>query len=143
MAIRRVMHTAVSTRDMDSSIAFWAELGFVECQRWDWPEGTDAVNELLDLPQSAARAALLEGHGTGIELFEFSCPDPGGVPEPVHRIGYTHMAFASDDLDSDMARLRDAGMSFWSEPVDDPSGRRMIYGRTPEGLFVELVQPAS
>lgn len=142
MAIQQVMHTAVSTRDLDASVAFWTEMGFLESRRWEWTEGVEVINELLDLPDCAARAALLEGHGTGIEVFEFSEPDPGRVPEPLHRVGYTHMAFATDDLDSEMSRLRTAGMTFWSEPVDDPSGRRMIYGRSPEGLAIELVQPA-
>lgn len=135
------MHTAVSTGDLDASVAFWSEMGFVETRRWEWPEGVEVINELLDLPDSAARAALLEGHGTGIEVFEFSEPDPGRVPEPLHRLGYSHMAFATDDLDSEMGRLREVGMSFWSEPVEDPSGRRMIYCRSPEGLAIELVQP--
>ena len=142
MGVRRVMHTAISTNDLDASIEFWALLGFTETRRWDWPEGVEAVNELIGLPESAARAALMDGHGTGLELFEFSIPDPGSVPEPVHRLGYTHMAFEVDDLDEEMQRLGDAGMGFWADPVTDSSGRRMIYGRSPEGFVIELVQPA-
>jgi hypothetical protein len=53
------------------------------------------------------------------------------------------MAFETDDLDSDMERLSALGMSFWADPVDDPSGRRMVYGRSPEGLAMELVQPVA
>ena len=142
MAIKSVMHTAVSTRDLDASVEFWTQMGFTETRRWQWPEGVEVVNTLLDLPESAASAALLEGHGTGIELFEFSVPDPGRIPEPLHRIGYTHMAFSTDDLDTEIERLRSAGVSFWAEPVEDPSGRRMVYCRSPEGLVLELVQPA-
>mgnify|MGYP001815482051 CR=1 FL=1 len=143
MAIKAVMHTAVSTRDLDRSVEFWTALGFEETRRWDWPAGVDVVNDMLDLPDSSARAALLVGHGTGIELFEFSMPDPGRVPEPLHRLGYTHMAFETDDLTSDMERLSALGMSFWADPVEDPSGRRMVYGRSPEGLAMELVQPVA
>jgi catechol 2,3-dioxygenase-like lactoylglutathione lyase family enzyme len=143
MAIKSVMHTAVSTTDLDATVAFWSELGFTETRRWDWPRGVSVINELLDLPDSAARAVLLEGHGTGIEAFEFSVPDPGRVPEPVHRVGYSHMAFRSDDLDADIERLAAAGMTFWTEPVLDASGRRMVYGRSPEGLVIELVQPGA
>ncbi|MCP4437243.1 MAG: hypothetical protein GY812_17330 [Actinomycetia bacterium] len=142
MGIRRVMHTAISTADLDASVAFWSLLGFTETRRWEWPEGIEAVNKLIGLPESAARAALMDGHGTGLELFEFSTPDPGRVPEPVHRLGYTHMAFEVDDLGEEVQRLGGAGMTFWAEPVTDSSGRRMVYGRSPEGLVMELVQPA-
>jgi hypothetical protein len=34
-------------------------------------------------------------------------------------------------------------MTFWAEPVTDGSGRRMTYGRSPEGYVIELVQPAA
>jgi len=143
MAIVSVLHTAISTADLDASVAFWSELGFAETRRWEWPEGVTVINELLDLPDSAARAALLEGHGTGVELFEFATPHPGDATAPVCALGYTHMAFAVDDLDAEIARLAGHGMSFWVEPVTDGSGRRMTYGRSPEGYVIELVQPAA
>jgi catechol 2,3-dioxygenase-like lactoylglutathione lyase family enzyme len=140
MSIRSVLHTAISTADLDASVAFWSELGFVETRRWEWPRGVAQINTLLDLEDSAARAALMEGHGTGLELFEFVVPDPGAEPPPVHRLGYTHMAFSTDDLRADMDRLGAAGMAFWADPVTDPSGRQMVYGRSPEGFAIELVQ---
>jgi len=143
MAIRSVLHTAISTLDLDASVAFWCEFGFTETRRWEWPAGVEVINALLDLPDSSARAALLEGHGTGIELFEFSRPDPGREPEQVHRLGYTHMAFAVDDLDAELARMGELGMEFWADPVTDGSGRKMVYGRSPEGFVIELVQPAA
>ena len=142
MAIESVLHTAISTPDLDASVAFWSELGFSETRRWDWPAGVAVINELLGVQDSAARAALLEGHGTGVEIFEFSRPDPGRTVEPVHRLGYTHMAFAVDDLDAEMERLASHGMTFWADAVTDRSGRRMVYGRSPEGYVIELVQPA-
>ncbi len=141
MPILSVLHTAISTNDLDASVDFWSKFGFSETRRWEWPAGVEVINTLLDLPDSAARAALLEGHGTGIELFEFAEPEPGSRPEPPYRLGYTHMAFEVDDLAAEMTRLRSAGMTFWAEAVTDPSGRSMVYGRSPEGLTVELVQP--
>lgn len=142
MAIRSVLHTAISTADLDASVAFWSELGFSETRRWEWPAGVTVINGMLGLPDSAARAALLEGHGTGVELFEFTTPLPGRSTTPLHALGYTHMAFAVDDLDAEIARLTGHGMTFWADPVADGTGRRLTYGRSPEGYAIELVQPA-
>jgi glyoxylase I family protein len=142
MAVRRVQHTAISTPDLERAIAFWSELGFTEVRRWDWSRGNAVINGFLGLADSAARAALLEGHGHGVELFEFEVPDPpGGAERPVHRPGYTHLCFEVEGLDDEMARLGAAGMTFWDGPVTDPTGRRMVYGRDPDGNVVELVEP--
>ncbi len=143
MAIRRVQHTAISTTDLDRAVGFWAQLGFDEVRRWDWAPGRDDIDGFLGLAGSAARAALLEGHGSGIELFEFAEPSPpGGDERPVHRLGYTHLCLEVSGLDDEMARLCGVGMRFISDPVTDPSGRRMVYGRDPDGNVVELVEPA-
>ncbi len=145
MGVRRVLHTAVSTPDLDRAVAFWTRLGFTEVRRWEWPAGTAPVDALLGVEGSAARAALLEGHGTGVELFEFASPaQPDGPPgaPAVHRHGYTHLAFEVDDLDEELARLAVVGLGTWSAPVTDPSGRRLVYARDPDGNVIELVQPA-
>ena len=143
VAIHRVQHTAISTGDLDRAVTFWAHLGFDEVRRWDWSAGRADIDGFVGLADSAARAALLEGHGSGIELFEFLVPPPpGGEDRPVHRLGYTHLCLAVSGLDDEMARLRGVGMTFISEPVTDPTGRRMVYGRDPDGNVVELVEPA-
>jgi catechol 2,3-dioxygenase-like lactoylglutathione lyase family enzyme len=143
MVIRGVRHTAISTPDLDRAAAFWAELGFVEVRRWQWPSGTAVVDGFLGVQDSAARAALLEGHGTGIELFEFASPAQPAVgdgPPAVHRHGFTHLCVEVDDVEAEMDRLGRVGMTFWNPPVTDPSGRCMVYGRDPDGNVVELVE---
>jgi catechol 2,3-dioxygenase-like lactoylglutathione lyase family enzyme len=46
-----------------------------------------------------------------------------------------------DDLDSDIARLRDAGVSFRSDVVAGPGGRQILLA-DPAGNLIELFQPA-
>ena len=142
VAIRRVQHVAISTTDLDRAVAFWAELGFREVRRWDWSTGNAVINGFLGLADSAARAALLEGHDSGVEIFEFVVPrPPGGDERPVHRLGFTHLCLEVDGIDAEVGRLRAAGMTFWDDPVTDPSGRRMVYGRDPDGNVIEMVEP--
>jgi len=141
MAIRSVKHVAISTGDLDRSVAFWSEFGLVETKRWAWPRGVDTVNLLVGLPDSAARAALLEGLGTGIEIFEFEHPFSGADDRSVHRQGYTHVCFEVEGLDAEIERLRGVGMTFWADPVTDGAGRRLVYGHDPDGNVIELVEP--
>ncbi len=99
------------------------------------------INGFLGVDDSAARAALLEGNGTGIEIFEFSLPRQEPTRDPaVFRLGYTHVCLEVDDLDRELARLTAVGLRTWARPVDAPDGRRMVYGRDPDGNVVELVQ---
>ena len=47
-----------------------------------------------------------------------------------------------DDLDAEIERLRDAGVSFRSDPVSGPGGRQVLVA-DPSGNLVELFQPAA
>lgn len=144
MGIRGVAHVAISTPNLERAIAFWTAVGFVEVRRWSWSD-LDVVDRLTGLEGSAASAALLEGFGSGVELFEFTSPDQTGdeaTLRPVSDHGLTHVCLTVDDLDEELERLGTAGMTFWSDPITDPRGARMTYGRDPDGNVVELVQPA-
>jgi catechol 2,3-dioxygenase-like lactoylglutathione lyase family enzyme len=46
-----------------------------------------------------------------------------------------------DDLDAEIDRLRDAGLSFRSDPVSGPGGRQILLA-DPAGNLIELFQPA-
>ena len=143
VGIRAIRHAAISTPDLDRAITFWAQLGFSVTRQWEWPSGTAVVDELIGIPDSAARAALLSGLGTELELFEFTEPSQptAADPRPVHHHGYTHLCFEVDAIDRDVTRLRAAGMSFTGDPIEDSAGQRMIYGRDPDGNMIELIEP--
>jgi catechol 2,3-dioxygenase-like lactoylglutathione lyase family enzyme len=61
---------------------------------------------------------------------------PEGTPAGRNRI---HLVV--DDLDAEIARLRDAGPSFLSEVVAGPGGRQILLA-DPAGNLIELFQPA-
>lgn len=145
MAVVGVAHVAISTPDLDRAVRFWTTVGFAEVRRWSW-DRVEVVDRLTGLVGSSATAALLEGFGFALELFEFSSPaqtraDATGRPVSDH--GLTHVCLTVDALDPEVERLRDAGMTFWADPVTDPRGARMTYGRDPDGNVVELVQRAA
>ena len=75
------------------------------------------------------------------ELFEYASPKPKEADpnRPVNDHGLTHICLDVTDLSSEYVRLKDAGMSFNSEPLGSGDSYS-VYGRDPDGNVVELVE---
>lgn len=63
-------------------------------------------------------------------------PD-GRRPEPG---GWNRIHFIVEDIDTEVARLRDAGLSFRNEIVTGPGGKQILVD-DPSGNPIELFQP--
>jgi predicted enzyme related to lactoylglutathione lyase len=55
--------------------------------------------------------------------------------------GWNRIHFHVEDIDAEVARLRDLGAQFRNDIVDGPGGRQVLLV-DPSGNFVELFQPA-
>jgi catechol 2,3-dioxygenase-like lactoylglutathione lyase family enzyme len=64
-------------------------------------------------------------------------PD-GRVPEPG---GWNRIHFVVDDIDSHVARLRDAGIRFRNDVISGPGGRQIVLD-DPSGNPIEIFEPA-
>lgn len=141
--IRAVHHTAISTGDLERSVAFYRDLlGFREVSSFGWERGAEAADRITGLRDSAARVALLRLDNAFIELFQFEAPAPkaGDPKRPVCDHGITHLCVEVTDIDDEYRRLRAAGMTFHTEPIDAGVGARATYGRDPDGNVVELLE---
>jgi predicted enzyme related to lactoylglutathione lyase len=78
---------------------------------------------LLSGPQSSAGQAMTDGER----------PGPGG---------WNRIHLIVDDLDAEIARLTDQGVTFRNEVVAGPGGAQVL-AIDPSGNFVELFQPAA
>jgi predicted enzyme related to lactoylglutathione lyase len=65
--------------------------------------------------------------------------DDGEVPKAG---GWNRIHLIVDDIEADVARLRDAGCTFRNEIVTGPGGSQVLLV-DPSGNFVELFQMAS
>ena len=63
----------------------------------------------------------------------------GAVPEPG---GWNRIHLITNDLDAEVDRLKNEGVSFRNEVVSGPGGRQVLV-LDPSGNLVELFQPAS
>ena len=62
------------------------------------------------------------------------------TPDHASDAGRNRIHLVLDDLDADVARLRDAGLSFRSEVVVGPGGHQILLA-DPAGNLIELFQP--
>jgi catechol 2,3-dioxygenase-like lactoylglutathione lyase family enzyme len=63
------------------------------------------------------------------------------TPDDATAAGRNRIHLVVDDLDAEIGRLRDEGLSFRSEVVAGPGGRQILLA-DPAGNLVELFQPA-
>jgi catechol 2,3-dioxygenase-like lactoylglutathione lyase family enzyme len=113
--------------DVDKSIAFYTELLGFEVLTSAPPAFADVkrgnLRLLLAGPQSSAGRPMPDGRK----------PEPGG---------WNRIHFIVDDIDTEVARLRDAGATFRNDIVTGPGGQQILL-EDPSGNVVELFQPAA
>ena len=112
--------------DVDTAIAFYTEhLGF--------EVRTSAVPAFADVTRGNLRL-LLSGPASsaGRHMPDGTRPSPGG---------WNRIHLIVVDIATEVARLRDAGVSFRNDIVNGPGGRQILL-EDPSGNVVELFQPA-
>ena len=112
--------------DVDAAIAFYTkQLGFDVL--------TSAAPAFADVKRGNLRL-LLSGPASsaGRPMKDGRKPGPGG---------WNRIHFIVDDIDAEVARLRDAGAAFRNDIVTGPGGQQILL-EDPSGNVVELFEPA-
>ncbi len=112
--------------DVDDSVAFYTkQLGFNLLSNAS-PAFADVTRGNLRLllagPQSSAGRPMPDGRK----------PGPGG---------WNRIHFIVDDIESEVARLLDSGVTFRNDIVTGPGGKQILL-EDPSGNVIELFQPA-
>jgi catechol 2,3-dioxygenase-like lactoylglutathione lyase family enzyme len=112
--------------DVDDSVAFYTkQLGFNVLSSAS-PAFADVTRGNLRLllagPQSSAGRPMPDGRK----------PGPGG---------WNRIHFIVDDIESEVGRLRDVGVTFRNDIVTGPGGKQILL-EDPSGNVIELFQPA-
>jgi catechol 2,3-dioxygenase-like lactoylglutathione lyase family enzyme len=112
--------------DVDESIAFYTKLFGFEVLTSAAPAFADvkrgSLRLLLSGPKSSAGRPMPDG----------TKPGPGG---------WNRIHFLVDDIDAEVARLRESGATFRNDVVEGPGGKQILL-EDPSGNVVELFQPA-
>ena len=126
MANDEMVNVRYMVDDVDKSIAFYTELLGFELLTSAPPAFADVkrgnLRLLLAGPLSSAGRPMPDGR----------TPGPGG---------WNRIHFIVDDIDAEVARLRDAGATFRNDVLTGPGGKQVLL-EDPSGNVVELFQPA-
>ncbi|MBY0263291.1 MAG: VOC family protein, partial [Phycisphaerales bacterium] len=79
--------------------------------------------------------------GVQIELFSF--PNPPPRPTRPEARGLRHLALRVSDLDAELARLSALGVAAEPVRIDEFTGARFTFIADPDGLPIELYEPAA
>ena len=126
MPTDEIVNVRYMVDDVDESIAFYTKLlGFDLL--------TSAAPAFADVKRGALRL-LLAGptSSAGRPMPDGTKPGPGG---------WNRIHFVVDDIDAEVAQLRDAGAKFRNDIVEGPGGKQILL-QDPSGNVVELFQPA-
>jgi catechol 2,3-dioxygenase-like lactoylglutathione lyase family enzyme len=142
MTIQRMEHVGIVVDDLAAATAFFVELGLR--LQGEGPVEGGWVDRVVGLEGVRAEIAMLEtpdGHGR-LELTRFHTPSGRGDDRhaPANTPGIRHVAFAVDDIDAVVARLRARGAELVGEVERYEDSYRLCYVRGPEGIIVELAE---
>jgi predicted enzyme related to lactoylglutathione lyase len=112
--------------DVEEAVAFYTKL-------LDFEVNTNFPPAFADVKRGNLRL-LLAGpkSSAGRPMSDGAQPGPGG---------WNRIHFIVEDIDAEVAQLRDAGASFRNDIVEGPGGKQILL-QDPSGNFVELFQPA-
>jgi methylmalonyl-CoA/ethylmalonyl-CoA epimerase len=128
-------HIAIAVPDLEKAIQrFVADFGL-------------PLGGRVDVQEARTTAAFLPLPPTNIELV-YPLNGEGPVATYLEKKGggLHHLCFRSDDIDADVARLREKGYQFLADaPTPGAHGSRVIFihPKSCDGVLIELSQPAA
>ena len=126
MARDEIVNVRYMVDDVDESIVFYTKLLGFELLTNFAPAFADVqrgnLRLLLAGPTSSAGRPMPDG----------AKPGPGG---------WNRIHFIVDDIDAEVAQLRDAGANFRNDIIEGPGGKQILL-QDPSGNVIEIFQPA-
>ena len=139
--VRHFDHMTIAVRDLDRARRFFGLLGFKEIistviagepfASYMGVAGIEAEHVTLVLEHASPR--------TEIQLLHYLHPEPIADPHirDLHKIGFNHICFATDDIEAEIGKMRENGFGMRSDILDFHS-RKLAFLDGPEGVVVEL-----
>ncbi|MFT0802517.1 VOC family protein [Bacillus swezeyi] len=142
MKIHRIDHVGVIVNDLPAAKAFFLDLGLEvlgETEvKGEWVERIIGLN---DVRETVAMLGTPDGQAT-LELVKFHTPsDEKGIQQSfANTLGIRHIAFAVEDIEAVVAKLKKKGAELFGEIQNYKNAYKLCYVRGPEGIILELAE---
>ena len=141
----KIRHIGLVVPNLKKSINFWCKkLGFKIYRRLE--EKGPAIDAIIGYKNvKLTTVKISDQEGNLIELLYFKNAPTKKInlkwKGNTYSKGFTHLALTVQNIDSLYKELKKKGIKFNSKPRISNDGKaKVTYCRTPEGVFLELVQ---
>ena len=141
--IKRLDHINIVVSDLKQAKDFFLQLGFTEVisSRLSGERFT-VITGLPDVDAEFVGLSL-PGSPTNIELIRYYSPAGGrdaALSKP-NQLGFRHIAFAVEDIETEVERLKAEGVEFQSGiQVWEKTGKKLVYFYGPDGIILEFAE---
>jgi catechol 2,3-dioxygenase-like lactoylglutathione lyase family enzyme len=142
MRIHRIDHVGIIVDDLPAAKAFFLDFGLEVLGEGDLEgELIDRVVGLDGVKNAIVMLRTPDGQAN-IELIKFYAPsDEKGIQQPfANTLGIRHIAFAVEDIEAVVAKLKKNGTEIFSEIQNYEDSYKLCYVRGPEGIIIELAE---
>ena len=136
-------HVAIVVTDLEPARRFFSALGF-EHVRTVVLSG-ERMAQYMGVPGIEADhcTMVLAGRAPRLEVQFLRYRQPEAIPDPdvatLRQIGFNHICFAVDDLESEVKRLQAHGIEL-RNAILEYHDRKIVFLAGPDGITVELAQ---
>jgi catechol 2,3-dioxygenase-like lactoylglutathione lyase family enzyme len=141
--VERFDHVGVTVDDLEAVTAFFLNMGLEQEGPSTIVEG-EWLERVVGLSDVRVEVVMLRAPngGTKLELSKFHRPvdERGPQSAPPNQLGLCNVAFAVDDIQTVVDRLRADGFDLVGEVGVYEDAYRLCYVRGPEGIIVSLAE---
>jgi catechol 2,3-dioxygenase-like lactoylglutathione lyase family enzyme len=141
--VKNFDHLTVVVRDLENAVRFFGLFGFRKDKSVVISGGKfGAYMGVQDIEAEHVTLVLADAHPRQeVQLLKYRRPDPTVDPNITNlaKIGFNHVCFAVEDIESEVERLAANGVKARNE-IMEFNNRKLIYLYGPEGITVELAQ---
>jgi catechol 2,3-dioxygenase-like lactoylglutathione lyase family enzyme len=142
MKVHRMDHVSLNVNDLQAAKSFFVDLGLEVRAEWEMEgQWLGQVLGLTDVKTACVGLGTPDGQAW-IELVKYYTPsDEQDIPKPIaNTLGIRHIAFAVEDIDAIVAKLKEKGTEVFSEIQQYEDSYKLCYVRGPEGVILELAE---
>lgn len=142
MKILRIDHVSVIVNDLPAAKEFFIDLG-LEVMGEGELEG-ELVEQVVGLNNVKTALVMMRAPDgqANLELVKFYTPqDERGIQQSsANTLGIRHIAFAVEDIEAIVAKLKKKGVEIFSDIQYYEDIYKLCYIRGPEGIILELAE---